>query len=260
VAAITAAWFADFPLPTHEISICDAAPVAASLASPRRTLRPGDYLEMFVTVNQPAYVYVVQFFADGTSAGLDPDAGDRLLQPGSEVRIPEAADDLFQLDERIGDENVYVLMSREPASKADAMIASQIDQIRVSGAEPVKQEPPKQEPPQQDPAKQEPPKQEPPRSSTAVAVKHAGKPARPREDRFPRSRRVTEEGEAPDGTPTVAGTADKRVRARCSSCGSRSSTSECVLRGAAVRVLGDDSVLTTLRAALILGLLFVLGS
>jgi hypothetical protein len=72
-------------------------------------------------------------------------------------------------------------------------------------------EPPKQEPPEQEPPKQEPPKQEPPRSSTAVAIKSAGKAARPREDRFlTLTTRNLKKVKRPDGTPTVAGTADKR--------------------------------------------------
>ena len=102
--------------------------------APVDTLKTGDFVEMYVDLSTPAYLYVVQFFPDGTSAVLFPDHGDHLVPQGNEIRIPDAAQS-FQLDENRGEENVYVVASREPIGRVDAAVAADIDEIRVSGAE-----------------------------------------------------------------------------------------------------------------------------
>ncbi|MBX3161862.1 MAG: DUF4384 domain-containing protein [Deltaproteobacteria bacterium] len=100
------------------------------------TLRTGDKLEMFVEVTTPAYVYAVQFYPDGTSAVLYPGSGDHLVRPGRPVRIPEDDFDLI-LDATRGTENVYVIATREPVRRADATIATQLDEIRRNQDAPV---------------------------------------------------------------------------------------------------------------------------
>jgi hypothetical protein len=127
-------------------------------------LKTADEVEMFVGVSEPAYVYVVQFFADGTSAVLYPQpcppagqprppngCGDVLAKPGTELRIPEAGD-AFALDDNPGSEHVYFVASREPITKADKAIAGVIDNVRKSAAEPPKPAPaPKTTPPRRRP-------------------------------------------------------------------------------------------------------------
>jgi hypothetical protein len=174
------------------------------------TLRTGDIIELFVLVNQPAYVYVVQFFPDGTSAVLFPETGDRLVQPGGELRIPETGSDL-QLDEHTGAENIYVLASREPVAKADAVIAKQIDGIRTSGAgepagsgsaQPVADPEPAPKP---DPT---PPDAKQPEPVRIVTNK---RPTQHASDRMlTLATRNIKRIKRPDGAPALTGTADKR--------------------------------------------------
>jgi hypothetical protein len=110
------------------------------------SLKTGDDVVMHVSVNQPAYVYVVQFYGDGTSAVLFPQecptdkprppegCGDVVAQPGKLLRVPEGTD-WFTLDENTGTEHVYFLASREPIAKADKAIAGLIDNIRRTNVE-----------------------------------------------------------------------------------------------------------------------------
>jgi uncharacterized protein DUF4384 len=88
------------------------------------TLKTGDYFELFVSPNQPAYIYVIEILPDGSSAPLFPEKGDRLLMPGREHRIPEAADESFQIDSHDMEENIYLLMSRGPLVQASALIST----------------------------------------------------------------------------------------------------------------------------------------
>ncbi|MEO8699742.1 MAG: DUF4384 domain-containing protein [Kofleriaceae bacterium] len=117
--------------------------------APNDTLHSGDFLELFVMVNQPAYVYVVQFFGDGRSTVVYPDQ-DVLLQPGREHRIPAAADEALQLDDKRGDENLYFLMTRTPVASADAAIAGAIADIRASEVAPATAAKPAPRPPRED--------------------------------------------------------------------------------------------------------------
>lgn len=87
------------------------------------TLKTGDFFELFVSPNQPAYIYVIEILPDGGSSPLFPDKGDRLLMAGHEHRIPEVADESFQIDSHDVEENIYLLMSRVPLVRASAMIS-----------------------------------------------------------------------------------------------------------------------------------------
>ncbi len=101
--------------------------------APDDALRTGDYVELYVDVTAPAYVYVVQFLANGTSAVLFPETGDRKIEPGKSFRIPEGGDgDWFQLDSTTGIENLYVVASREPVAKVDSLLGGQIAAIRTA--------------------------------------------------------------------------------------------------------------------------------
>jgi hypothetical protein len=88
------------------------------------TLKTGDFFELLVYLNQPAYIYVIQILPDGRSAPLFPDQGDRLLATGREHRIPEAADESFQIDSHDPEENIYLLMSRVPLAQSRALISA----------------------------------------------------------------------------------------------------------------------------------------
>ena len=163
------------------------------------TLKSGDYVEMFVDLRSPAYLYVVQFFADGTSAVLYPSQGDKLVQPGTEIRIPDGGNS-FQLDDHTGEENVYVLASRTPVAQADATVATQITEIRKSGDEPAAAPPP--------------PKPAGPDAGVARTNNRVGNGAPPLKHRpdhmLSLATRNLKLVKRPDGDPALTGSAEKR--------------------------------------------------
>jgi hypothetical protein len=142
-------------------------------------VKSGDLVELFVTVNQPAYVYVVQFEPDGSASVLFPPRGDHLVQPGSEQKVPEGADNVFQLDTTTGRDHVYVLMSREPIGNLDAALGTQITEIREAAIAPPTLAP--EPPPTPTPPAVTPP--EPPPAVTPPAPKVGGRRAK-RQDVF----------------------------------------------------------------------------
>lgn len=105
----------------------------ARYIAPGDQLTSGDQLEMFIEIDQAAHVYVVQFFADETTAVLFPKGeASAHLHPGRH-RIP-AAGKMFELDDSTGDEHVYVVASRQPLEDVDSDIAASVAEVRVSGA------------------------------------------------------------------------------------------------------------------------------
>jgi hypothetical protein len=87
------------------------------------TLRTGDYLELFVHLNQPAYLYVLELLPGGKPWMLFPQHGDRLLTAGTAQRIPEAMSQLLQIDPRDRTEDIYVVMSRGPVANIGPLIS-----------------------------------------------------------------------------------------------------------------------------------------
>ncbi len=96
------------------------------------TLRTGDVIQFMVAVDQPAYVYIVQYFADGSAAVLHPEGGDTLLRPGYEARIPEPGQ-VFKLVPPAGAEVVYFIASRKTLGEADQRVAEAVRMIRAAG-------------------------------------------------------------------------------------------------------------------------------
>lgn len=96
------------------------------------SLRSGDRVEVEIEVSRPAYVYIVQFFGDGSSAVLFP-TGEEPVQiaAGSAVRLPGDGQ-WFELDDNPGDEHVYVAASSLPLERADAAIADAVRSVRTS--------------------------------------------------------------------------------------------------------------------------------
>jgi len=97
-------------------------------------LKTSDFFELFVRLKQPAYLYVIQALPDGTTAVLFPDKGDRLLTAGREHRIPDAADEWFQVDPYDDEENLYILMSRAPVVGASALISARAHPASITGS------------------------------------------------------------------------------------------------------------------------------
>jgi hypothetical protein len=85
----------------------------------RRTLAPGqplhsqDSYALKLRGDQPLYVYVVRYSATAWSTRMFPLRGDFQLNPGDWLRLPADKKD-YQLDDKSGDETLYVVASRAP--------------------------------------------------------------------------------------------------------------------------------------------------
>jgi hypothetical protein len=99
------------------------------------TLRTGDVIQFMVAVDRPAYVYIVQYFADGSAAVLHPEGGDAQLKPGYEARIPEPGQ-VFKLVPPAGAEVVYFIASQKTLGEADVRVAEALRVIRAVSASP----------------------------------------------------------------------------------------------------------------------------
>jgi hypothetical protein len=106
--------------------------------APGDTLHTNDFLELLVSTNAKAYLYVVQTFPDGTSAVLFPETGDFVIEANAQTRVPSAGSDWFQLDENTGTEQISVIASRQPIAKADAAIDKEVHAIREASKPPDK--------------------------------------------------------------------------------------------------------------------------
>lgn len=93
------------------------------------TLRSGDRIALSLTVTRPAHIYVMQFFPDGSADVLFPKPGEEKPMSGTQ-RIPGTG--WFELDNVVGDENVYVVASVEPLAQADAAVKRTVDVVRTS--------------------------------------------------------------------------------------------------------------------------------
>jgi hypothetical protein len=95
-------------------------------------LRSGEYFAYRVRVDRDAFVYVVQFFADGSAQLLFPPGPPTHLPAGVETRLPADASMWFQLDESKGTEHLYIIASAAPLETADAELARVVGDVRAS--------------------------------------------------------------------------------------------------------------------------------
>ena len=94
------------------------------------TLKTGDRIALSVTVTRPAHIYVVQVFPDGNAGVLFPGPNEDRPITGTQ-RIPGTG--WFELDQVVGEENVYVIASTEALEKADAKVARTVTEVRSTG-------------------------------------------------------------------------------------------------------------------------------
>lgn len=99
---------------------------------PGDTLHSGDLVELVVSVDRPAFVYIVQRFPDGSAAVLHPESGDLQLPAALETRLPEPGA-WYQLDQTVGEEHLYVVASERPLSDADREVAEALARVRTEG-------------------------------------------------------------------------------------------------------------------------------
>ncbi len=95
-------------------------------------LASGSHLEFLLSVDRPAFVYVVQRFADETAAVLYPELGDFQVPGNLEVRIPESGS-WFQLDDQIGEEHIYFVASIRPLAEVDRAVHTAVERAREEG-------------------------------------------------------------------------------------------------------------------------------
>jgi hypothetical protein len=81
---------------------------------PGDQLRRGDYFELLIRPNQPAYVYLVQSSSTEKVSMLFPDRGDQLLPTEREYRLPPDLQVWYQVGGGDDEENLYLLMARDP--------------------------------------------------------------------------------------------------------------------------------------------------
>jgi hypothetical protein len=156
------------------------------------TLKTGDLLELFVYLKQPAYLYVLEVLPDGTFMALFPDKGNRLLMAGREHRIPDAAEESFQVDSNDKEENIYLLMSRVPVARPSALIPAAYRRVSAIGEQ------------QHDSLLHDPP-----RSNLSITTPEAASPRRPDRVLSITTRRVIRV-KRPDATPALVDTAVER--------------------------------------------------
>lgn len=105
-------------------------------------LRTGDQLQLVVRLPEPAYVYAIWFDSLGKTWLLCPetrklfpsaDPAPNRKRPAGELRVP-GHDLFFTLDESLGLESIYVVVSREPLQALDALVADLNGQQDPSGA------------------------------------------------------------------------------------------------------------------------------
>lgn len=108
---------------------------AGGLVPEGSTLHDGDRIALSLRVTRPAYLYVMQFFPDGTAGVLFPQrAGEETPIEAGVQRIP--ATGWFELDKVTGNEHVYIVASTEPLARADASVKETVDTVRLSGKAP----------------------------------------------------------------------------------------------------------------------------
>lgn len=114
--------------------------VEMRFVKPNDQVHSGEGVRFKVRVTQPAYVYVVWYASKGWSTVLFPDAGDRQVSPGEDLTVTNRGARI-ELDENVGQENVYVLASNRPMSpdlRTQLRIASGRDEPPPEGVPPDK--------------------------------------------------------------------------------------------------------------------------
>ena len=97
----------------------------------RGTVREGDLFELLVRLDGPAYVYVVQFYAE-SSAVLYPAPGQQRVDGPGLIRLPNRPEQWWHVVGSPGEETLYVLISGAPMSRVDEYIAATLDTVRRS--------------------------------------------------------------------------------------------------------------------------------
>ena len=102
---------------------------------PGGTAYSGDRLQFFAEVSRPAHLYALQIASDGSVAVLHPIEEDLPLPRGARQRIPPGSDELFVLDEMVGDVHLLVIASPRPIGETDRGLATKFSAARDGSAQ-----------------------------------------------------------------------------------------------------------------------------
>jgi hypothetical protein len=102
--------------------------------SPGGRLRSGDRLQAIVSADRDVFVNVVQYFADGSATVLYPVDESGFLRGGATLRIPREGFWL-QLDDAVGEEHLYFVVSSRPLGDVDRVVAATIERVRASAGD-----------------------------------------------------------------------------------------------------------------------------
>jgi hypothetical protein len=135
------------------------------------TVATGDLVELWVTPNQAGYIYIVQFFADGTYDLLFPSGGVAVQAAAAQrIRVPQNPKGWLKVTGDAGEEHVHVLFTASPLATISPALANGLG-LAVDTR--VKSTPPPVEPVAPDPV---PPKPAPqPASPTKASRTYATK-------------------------------------------------------------------------------------
>lgn len=99
------------------------------------TLHTGDRVGWQVTVDQPAYVYLVQFYQNGIGEVLYPRDGHERLCPFVPRPIPASSETRLVLGESSGVENVYVVASTFPLDDPAGAVRRRVATVHATVGE-----------------------------------------------------------------------------------------------------------------------------
>lgn len=98
--------------------------------SPDTVFHAHDIIRLSVMANEKGYLYIVQQGSSGTWSPLFPDpainAGknSNYVEAGRRYEIPSGKGEGFEMDERSGEEKVFILLMREPEPDLDKIVIS----------------------------------------------------------------------------------------------------------------------------------------
>ena len=104
--------------------------------SPDTVFHAHDIIRLNVMSNEKGYLYIVQQGSSGIWNPLFPDpainAGRNFIEAGRKYDIPGGKGEGFEMDERSGEEKIFILLMREPEKDLDKIVIS----LRQGGQRP----------------------------------------------------------------------------------------------------------------------------
>jgi len=123
-------------------SLLQVAEGSAAEVSPDKVFRSGDQVRLHVEGNQDGYLYVISRGSSGTWKPLFPAAeisgGDNRIRARQSVDLPPAGH-AFTFDEQPGEEQLFVVYSRQPVKDLDELIYSLRQGERPAADPPARQ-------------------------------------------------------------------------------------------------------------------------